>query len=158
MSCARKRKLTCVFSFDWPALHLFSAILNDITILLRKGCCLVLHSLSDVRGRGCSLVKVQAYCPFIAVWSVSYFVMLLKSFVRVIYQGLRKVCATSGPCMSTRRWFVLNGSPCVIELTCCGRKSNQQSSIAWRPLCQQTRCGCKTNQPSSVAWWPLCKL
>ena len=32
---------------------------------------------------------------FIAVWSVSYFVMLLKNFVGVIYQSLRKVCATS---------------------------------------------------------------
>ena len=83
--------------------------------------------------------------------------MLLKSFVGVIYQGLRKVCATSGPCISTRTWFVLNGSPCLIELTRCGRKSNQPSSIAWRPLCQPTRCGRKTNQPSSVAWWPLCQ-
>ena len=100
----------------------------------------------------------KLYCPFIAVWSVSYFVMLLKSFVGVIYQGLRKVCATSGPCISTRTWFVFNGSPCLIELTRCGRKSNQPSSIAWRPLCQPTRCGRKTNQPSSVAWWPLCQL
>ena len=83
--------------------------------------------------------------------------MLLKSFVGVIYHGLRKVCATSGPCISTRTWFVLNGSPCLIELTRCGRKSNQPSSIAWRPLCQPTRCGRKTNQPSSVAWWPLCQ-
>ena len=67
------------------------------------------------------------------------------------------MCATSGPCISTRTWFVLNGSPCLIELTRCGRKSNQPSSIAWRPLCQPTRCGRKTNQPSSVAWWPLCQ-
>ena len=56
--------------------------------------------------------------------------MLLNSFVGVIYQGLRKVCATSGPCISTRTWFVLNGSPCLIELTRCGRKTNQPSSIA----------------------------
>ena len=66
--------------------------------------------------------------------------MLLNSFVGAIYQGLRKVCATSGPCISTRTWFVLNGSPCLIELTRCGRKPNQPSSIAWRPLCQPTRC------------------
>ena len=44
---------------------------------------------------------------FIVVWSVSYFVMLLKNFVGVIYQSLRKVCATSGPCTSTRTCFVL---------------------------------------------------
>ena len=67
------------------------------------------------------------------------------------------MCATSGPCISTRTWFVMNGSPCLIELTRCGRKSNQPSSVAWWPLCQPTRCGCKTNQPSSVAWWPLCQ-
>ena len=108
--------------------------------------CLVLRCLSDVL-EGSS---------FIAVWSVSYFVMLLKNFVGVIYQNLRKVCATSGPCTSTRSRFVLNGSPCLIELTRCGRKSNQPSSVAW-PLCQLTRCGHKTNQPSSVAWWPLCQ-
>ena len=83
--------------------------------------------------------------------------MLLNSFVGVIYQGLRKVCATSGPCISTRTWFVLNGSPCLIELTRCGRKTNQPSSIAWRPLCQPTRWGRKTNQPSSIAWRPLCQ-
>ena len=82
--------------------------------------------------------------------------MLLKNFVGVIYQSLRKVCATSGPCTSTRTCFVFNGSPCLIELTRCGRKSNQSSSIAW-PLCQPTRCGRKTNQPNSVAWWPLCQ-
>ena len=108
--------------------------------------CLVLRCLSDVL-EGSS---------FIAVWSVSYFVMLLKNFVGVIYQSLRKVCATSGPCTSTRTCFVLNGSRCLIELIRCGRKSNQPSSVAW-PLCQPTRCGRKTNQPSSVAWWPLCQ-
>ena len=108
--------------------------------------CLVLRCLSDVL-EGSS---------FIAVWSVSYFVMLSKNFVGVIYQSLRKVCATSGPCTSTRTCFVLNGSRCLIELTRCGRKSNQPSSVAW-PLCQPTRCGRKTNQPSSVAWWPLCQ-
>ena len=74
--------------------------------------CLVLRCLSDVL-EGSS---------FIAVWSVSYFVMLLKNFVDVIYQSLRKVCATSGPCTSTRTCFVFNGSPCLIELTRCGRK------------------------------------
>ena len=108
--------------------------------------CLVLRCLSDVL-EGSS---------FIAVWSVSYFVMLLKNFVGVIYQSLRKVCATSGPFTSTRTCFVLNGSRCLIELTHCGRKSNQPSSVAW-PLFQPTRCGRKTNQPSSVAWWPLCQ-
>ena len=108
--------------------------------------CLVLRCLSDVL-EGSS---------FIAVWSVSYFVMLLKNFVSVIYQSLRKVCATFGPCTSTRSRFVFNGSPCLIELTRCGRKSNQPRSVAW-PLCQPTRCGRKTNQPSSVAWWPLCQ-
>ena len=126
--------------------HLFGAILNNVTISLRKAFCIVLRCLSDVL-EGSS---------FIAVWSVSYFVMLLKNFVGVIYQSLRKVCATSGPCTSTRSRFVLNGSPCLIELTRCGRKSNQPSSVAW-PLCQPTRCSRKTNQPSSVAWWPLCQ-
>ena len=108
--------------------------------------CRVLRCLSDVL-EGPS---------FIAVWSVSNFFMLLKNFVGVIYQSLRKVCATSGPCTSTRTCFVLNGSRCLIELTRCGRKSNQPSSVAW-PLCQPTRCGRKRNQPSSVAWWPLCQ-
>ena len=116
----------------------------------------------------CWKVQALSFCPvlrclsdvlegssFIAVWSVSYFVMLLKNF-GVIYQNLRKVCATSGPCTSTRLRFVLKGSPCLIELTRCGGKSNQPSSVAW-PLCQPTRCGRKTNQPSSVAWWPLCQ-
>ena len=170
--CTQAKADPCFFvrSVGRPGVHLFSAILNDVTISLRKGCCLendvtislrkgcclVLRSLSDVRERGCSLVN-KLYCPFIAVWSVSYFVMLLNSFVGVIYQGLRKVCATSGPCISTRTWFVLNGSPCLIELTRCGRKTNQPSSIAWRPLCQPSRCGRKTNQPSSIAWRPLCQ-
>ena len=98
--------------------HLFGAILNDVTISLRKAFCLVLRCLSDVL-EGSS---------FIAVWSVSYFVMLLKNFVGVNYQNLRKVCVTSGPCTSTRSCFVLNGSPCLIELTRCGRKSNQPSA------------------------------
>ena len=44
----------------------------------------------------------------------------------------------------------MNGSPCLIELTRCGRKSNQPSSVAWWPLCQPTRCG-----RSNAAWWPL---
>ena len=100
--------------------------------------CLVLRCLWDVL-EGSS---------FIAVWSVSYFVMLLKNFVGVIFQSLRKVCATSGPCTSTRTCFVLNGSRCLIKLTRCGRKSNQPSSVAW-PLCQPTRCGSKTNQIQS---------
>lgn len=82
--------------------------------------------------------------------------MLLKNFVGVIYQSLRKVCDTSGRCTSTRTCFVLNGSRCLIELTRCGCKSNQPSSVAW-PLCQPTHCGCKTNEPSSVAWRPLCQ-
>ena len=126
--------------------HLFGAILNDVTISLRKAFCLVLRCLSDVLEDS----------SFIAVWSVSYFVMLLKNFVGVIYQSLRKMCATPGPCTSTRTCFVLNGSRCLIELTRCRRKSNQPSSVAW-PLCQPTRCGRKTNQPSSVAWWSLCQ-
>ena len=52
--------------------HLFGAILNDVTISLRKAFCLVLRCLSDVL-EGSS---------FIAVWSVSYFVMLFKFFRR----------------------------------------------------------------------------
>ena len=66
--------------------------------------CLVLRCLSDAL-EGSS---------FIAVWSVRYFVMLLKNFVGEIYQGLRKVCATSGPSTSTRTCFVLNSLPCLI--------------------------------------------
>ena len=151
LGCLLSRRFPVHASETWPVffrsmVHLFGAILNDVTISLRKAFCLVLRCLSDVL-EGSS---------FIAVWSVSYFVMLLKNFVGVIYQSLRKVCATSGPCTSTRTCFVLNGSRCLIELTRCGRKSNQPSSVAW-PLCQPTRCGRKTNQPSSVAWWPLCQ-
>ena len=144
--------------------QLFGAILNDVTLSLRKTFCLVLRCLSVLEGSSfiilhraslfvgrlklyysasCFAVcwKVQAllFCimlrcllegsSFIAVWSASYFVMLLKNFVGVIYQSLRKVCATSGPCTSTRTCFVLNGSRCLIELTRCGRKSNQPSSV-----------------------------
>ena len=144
--------------------QLFGAILNDVTLSLRKTFCLVLRCLSVWDGSSfiilhraslfvgrfkfyysasCFAVcwKVQAllFCivlrcllegsSFIAVWSASYFVMLLKNFVGVIYQSLRKVCATSGPCTSTRTCFVLNGSRCLIEVTRCGRKSNQPSSV-----------------------------
>ena len=144
LGCLLSRRFPVHASERWPVffrsmVHLFGAILNDVTISLRKAFCLVLRCLSDVL-EGSS---------FIAVWSVSYFVMLLKNFVGVIYQSLRKVCATSGPCTSTRTCFVLNGSRCLIELTRCGRKSNQPSSVAW-PLCQPTRCGRKTNQPSNI--------
>ena len=130
LGCLLSRRFPVHASESWPVffrsmVHLFGAILNDVTISLRKAFCLVLRCLSDVL-EGSS---------FIAVWSVSYFVMLLKNFVGVIYQSLRKVCATSGPCTSTRTCFVLNGSRCLIELTRCGRKSNQPSSVAW-PLCQ----------------------
>ena len=121
LGCLLSRRFPVHASESWPVffrsmVHLFGAILNDVTISLRKAFCLVLRCLSDVL-EGSS---------FIAVWSVSYFVMLLKNFVGVIYQSLRKVCATSGPCTSTRTCFVLNSSRCLIELTRCGRKSNRQ--------------------------------
>ena len=80
--CTQAKADPCFFvrSVGRPGVHLFSAILNDVTISLRKGCCLVndvtislrkgcclvLCSLSDVRERGCSLVN-KLYCPFIAV-------------------------------------------------------------------------------------------
>ena len=80
--CTQAKADPCFFvrSVGRPGVHLFSAILNDVTISLRKGCCLVndvtislrkgcclvLRSLSDVRERGCSLVN-KLYCPFIAV-------------------------------------------------------------------------------------------
>ena len=99
--------------------------------------CIVLYYSASFRC--CWKVQALLFCivlrcllegsSFIAVWSASYFVMLLKNFVGVIYQSLRKVCATSGPCTSTRTCFVLNGSRCLIELTRCGRKSNQPSSV-----------------------------
>ena len=79
--CTQAKADPCFFvrSVGRPGVHLFSAILNDVTISLRKGCCLVndvtislrkgcclvLRSLSDVRERGCSLVN-KLYCPFIA--------------------------------------------------------------------------------------------
>ena len=169
LGCLLSRRFPVHASESWPVffrsmVHLFGAILNDVTISL------LYHSASCFAVcRTCWKVQALSFClvlrclsdvlegsSFIAVWSVSYFVMLLKNFVGVIYQSLRKVCATSGPCTSTRTCFVLNGSRCLIELTRCGRKSNQPSSVAW-PLCQPTRCGRKTNQPSSVAWWPLCQ-
>ena len=130
LGCLLSRRLPVHASESWAVgwpvfFHLFGAILNDVTISLRKAFCVVLCCWSDVL-EGSS---------FIAVWSVSYFVMLLKNFVGVIYQSVRKECATSGPCTSTRTCFVLNGSRCLIELTRCGRKSNQPSSVAW-PLCQ----------------------
>ena len=126
--------------------HLFGAILNDVTISLRKAFCLVLRCLSDVLEgssfiilpraslfvgrvgrfklyhsascfavcRTCWKVQALSFClvlrclsdvlecsSFIAVWSVSYFAMLLKNFVGVIYQSLKKVCAISGPCTLT---------------------------------------------------------
>ena len=67
--CTQAKADPCFFvrSVGRPGVHLFSAILNDVTISLlkgcclvndvtislRKGCCLVLRSLSDVRERGC---------------------------------------------------------------------------------------------------------
>ena len=115
--------------------QLFGAILNDVTLSLRKTFCLVLRCLSVLEGSS-----------FIAVWSVSYFVMLLKNFVGVIYQSLRKVCATSGPCTSTRTCFVLNGSRCLIELTRCGRKSNQPSSVSASTKINHAFSQCKTSE------------
>ena len=80
--CTQAKADPCFFvrSVGRPGVHLFSAILNDViislrkgcclvndvTISLRKGCCLVLRSFSDVREHGCSLVN-KLYCPFIAV-------------------------------------------------------------------------------------------
>ena len=71
--CTQAKADPCFFvrSVGRPGVHLFSAILNDVTISLRKGCCLVndvtislrkgcclvLRSFSDVRERGCSLVN-----------------------------------------------------------------------------------------------------
>ena len=47
-----------------------------------------------------------------AVFSVSYFSMLLKNFVAA-YQSLREACAISGPCTSTRTCFT-HCPECVI--------------------------------------------
>ena len=68
-----------------------------------------------------------------AVFSVSYFSMLLKNFVAA-YQSLREACTISGPCMSTRTWSVFHCSPYLSQLTRCGRKRNESSSVTWRPL------------------------
>ena len=92
-----------------------------------------------------------------AVFSVSYFSMLLKNFVAA-YQSLREACAISGPCTSTRTWSVFHCSPYLSQLTRCGRIQNKPSSVAWRPLSQLTHCGLKTNKPSSVPWRPLSQL
>ena len=121
LGCLLSRRFPVHASERWPVffrsmVHLFGAILN--------------------------VGRVGRF-KLIAVWSVSYFVMLLKNFVGVNYQSLRKVCATSGPCTSTRSCFVLNGSPCLIELTRCDRKSNQPSAesevrgrVVWGELCR----------------------
>ena len=146
MSCARKRKLTRVFSFHGSTFrrhfelrHTFVAknILPRASLFVGVGRFKLYYSASCFAV--CWKVQALLFCivlrcllegsSFIAVWSASYFVMLLKNFVGVIYQSLRKVCATSGPCTSTRTCFVLNGSRCLIELTRCGRKSNQPSSV-----------------------------
>ena len=150
VSCARKRKLTRVFSFHGSTFRRHFEWRHTFVAEKHSASCFAV----------CWKVQALLFCivlrcllegsSFIAVWSVSYFVMLLQNFVGVIYQSLRKVCATSGPCTSTRTRFVLNGSRCLIELTRCGRKSNQPSSVAWWPLCQPTRCG-----RSNAAWWPL---
>ena len=92
-----------------------------------------------------------------AVFSVSYFSMLLKNFVAA-YQSLREVCAISGPCTSTRTWSFFHCSPYLSQLTRCGHIQNEPSSVAWRPLSQLTHCGLKTNKPSSVPWRPLSQL
>ena len=80
--------------------QLFGAILNDVTLSLRKTFCLVLRCFGRFKlyyFASCFAVcwKVQAllFCivlrcllegsSFIAVLSVSYFVMLLKNFVGV---------------------------------------------------------------------------
>ena len=92
-----------------------------------------------------------------AVFSVSFFSMLLKNFVAA-YQSLREACAISGPCTSTRTWSVFHCSPYLSQLTRCGRIQNEPSSVAWRPLSQLTHCGLKTNKLSSVPWRPLSQL
>ena len=110
LGCLLSRRFPVHASESWPVffrsmVHLFGAILNDVTIWLRK------HSASCFAVcRTCWKVQALSFClvlrclsdvlegsSFIAVWSVSYFVMLLKNFVGIIYQSLRKVCATSGP-------------------------------------------------------------
>ena len=114
--------------------QLFGAILNEVTLSLRKTFCLVLRCLSVLEGSSFIILhraslfvgRFKLYCCLVG----KLFFMLLKNFVGVIYQSLRKVCATSGPCTSSRTCFVLNGSRCLIELTRCGRKSNQPSSVA----------------------------
>ena len=90
-----------------------------------------------------------------AVFSVSYFSMLLKNFVAA-YQSLREACAISGPCTSTRTWSVFHCSPYLSQLTRCGRKRNEPSSLTWRPLSQLTRSSLKANELSRCCtWWSL---
>ena len=115
--CTQAKADPCFFH---SMVDLFGTILNDVTISMR----IILSRALSHMFQGSS---------FIAVWSVSYFVMLLKNFVGVIYQSLRKVCATSGLCTSIRTCFVLNGLRCLIELTSRGPKTNQPSSVAWWP-------------------------
>ena len=87
--------------------------------LLEGSSFIILHRASLFVGR------FKLYCCLVG----KLFCYVVKNLVGVTYQSLRKVCATSGPCTSTRTCFVLNGSRCLIELTRCGRKSNQPSSV-----------------------------
>ena len=84
--------------------------------------------------RSCSFANIVA----VAVFSVSYFSMLLKNFVAA-YQSLREACTISGRCTSTRTWSVFHCSP----------------YLSSPYLSQLTRCGRIQNEPSSVARWPL---
>ena len=92
--CTQAKADPCFFvrSVGRPGVHLFSAILNDVTISLRKGCCLVndvtislrkgcclvLRSLSDVRERGCPCFAVcRTFENVVVRWCTSFIARLL---------------------------------------------------------------------------------
>ena len=82
-----------------------------------------------------------------AVFSVSYFSMLLTNFVAA-YKSLKEACAISGPCTSTRTWSAFHCSPYLSQLTRAGRKRNEARSVTWRLLSQITRSSLKTDELS----------
>ena len=135
MSCARKRKLTRVFLFHGSTFRRHFKVRH--TFLAKN----ILPGASLFVGVG----RFKLYCCLVGKL-FCYFVMLLNNCVSVICQSLRKVCATSGPCTSTRTCFVLNDSRCLIELTRCGRKSNQPSSVSASTKINHAFSQCKTSE------------
>ena len=82
--CTRKRKLTRVFFVPW--FTLFGAILNDVTISLRKAFCLVLRCLSDALQGSNFIILSSCFAVCRTCWKVQAlsFCLVLRCFSDVL--------------------------------------------------------------------------